>query len=70
MSQPTQDSSEANAPIFGIDTSGKINVWNAKAASMLGFSREEIGKGQMGSALMGSLQITFLSTEGLFGYSR
>ena len=31
----------ANAPIFGIDTSGKINVWNVKAASTLGFSRDE-----------------------------
>eukprot|EP00425_Heterocapsa_triquetra_P039042 CAMPEP_0195078292 /NCGR_PEP_ID=MMETSP0448-20130528/20509_1 /TAXON_ID=66468 /ORGANISM="Heterocapsa triquestra, Strain CCMP 448" /LENGTH=437 /DNA_ID=CAMNT_0040111019 /DNA_START=40 /DNA_END=1350 /DNA_ORIENTATION=+ len=31
----------ANAPIFGIDTNGAINVWNKKAASMLGFSRSE-----------------------------
>ena len=29
-----------------------------------------LGKGQMGSALMGSLQISCFSTEGLFGYSR
>ena len=29
-----------------------------------------VGKGQMGSALMGSLQISCLSTEGPFGYSR
>ena len=28
-----------------------------------------LGKGQMGSALMGSLQISCLLTEGLFGYS-
>ena len=28
-----------------------------------------VGKGQMGSALMGSLQITCFWTEGLFGYS-
>ena len=28
------------------------------------------GKGQMGSALMGSLQISCFLTEGLFGYSR
>ena len=27
------------------------------------------GKGQMGSALMGSLQISCFLTEGLFGYS-
>ena len=29
-----------------------------------------VGKGQMGSALMGSLQILCFLTEGLFGYSR
>ena len=29
-----------------------------------------VGKRQMGSALMGSLQSSFLSTEGLLGYSR
>ena len=29
-----------------------------------------LGKGQMGSALMGSLQILCFLTEGLFGYSR
>ena len=28
------------------------------------------GKGQMRSALMGSLQISYVLTEGLFGYSR
>ena len=31
---------------------------------------EVLGKGQMGSALMGSLQISCFLTEGLFGYSR
>ena len=31
--------------------------------------QEPIGKGQMGSALMGPLQISCFSTEGLFGYS-
>ena len=30
----------------------------------------ELGKGQMGSALMGSLRISCLLTEGLFVYSR
>ena len=29
-----------------------------------------LGKGQMGSALMGSLQTSCFLTEGLFGYSR
>ena len=29
-----------------------------------------IGKGRMGSALMGSLQVSCFLTEGLFGYSR
>ena len=32
--------------------------------------REAFGKGQMGSALMGSLQISCFLTEGPFGYSR
>eukprot|EP00931_Biecheleriopsis_adriatica_P080431 TRINITY_DN5377_c0_g1_i2.p1 TRINITY_DN5377_c0_g1~~TRINITY_DN5377_c0_g1_i2.p1 ORF type:complete len:316 (-),score=87.70 TRINITY_DN5377_c0_g1_i2:701-1648(-) len=31
----------ANAPIFGIDTEGKVTEWNAKAASLLGCSKEE-----------------------------
>ena len=33
-------------------------------------SNNKVGKGQMGSALMGSLQISCSLTEGLFGYSR
>ncbi len=32
----------ANAPIFGIDTSGFVNEWNRKAAAITGFSREEV----------------------------
>lgn len=31
----------ANAPIFGIDTKGKVTEWNATAARLLGFSKEE-----------------------------
>lgn len=31
----------ANAPIFGIDTEGKVNEWNAKASHLLGFSKAE-----------------------------
>eukprot|EP00930_Biecheleria_cincta_P101742 TRINITY_DN933_c0_g2_i2.p1 TRINITY_DN933_c0_g2~~TRINITY_DN933_c0_g2_i2.p1 ORF type:complete len:2380 (-),score=509.92 TRINITY_DN933_c0_g2_i2:507-7646(-) len=31
----------ANAPIFGIDTFGKVTEWNAKASSLLGYSKEE-----------------------------
>eukprot|EP00928_Gymnodinium_smaydae_P004211 TRINITY_DN11461_c0_g1_i3.p1 TRINITY_DN11461_c0_g1~~TRINITY_DN11461_c0_g1_i3.p1 ORF type:complete len:1936 (+),score=506.74 TRINITY_DN11461_c0_g1_i3:44-5809(+) len=31
----------ANAPIFGIDTDGKVTEWNAKASSLLGFSKED-----------------------------
>eukprot|EP00927_Polykrikos_kofoidii_P021766 TRINITY_DN20509_c0_g3_i1.p1 TRINITY_DN20509_c0_g3~~TRINITY_DN20509_c0_g3_i1.p1 ORF type:complete len:2664 (-),score=619.28 TRINITY_DN20509_c0_g3_i1:88-7101(-) len=31
----------ANAPIFGIDTFGKITEWNAKASNLLGHSKEE-----------------------------
>ena len=31
----------ANAPIFGIDTFGKITEWNAKASSLLGSNKDE-----------------------------
>jgi len=31
----------ANAPIFGIDNEGRVTEWNAKASSLLGFSKEE-----------------------------
>jgi len=35
----------ANAPIFGIDTEGKVTEWNAKASSLLGYSKlEALGK--------------------------
>ncbi len=32
----------ANAPIFGIDTKGKINEWNQKAAEITGFHADEV----------------------------
>jgi PAS domain S-box-containing protein len=32
----------ANAPIFGIDGNGCVNEWNNKAASITGFSRDEV----------------------------
>ena len=32
----------ANAPIFGIDAQGRVNVWNDKAAEITGFSRDEV----------------------------
>jgi PAS domain S-box-containing protein len=32
----------ANAPIFGIDANGNVNVWNKKAASITGFDIEEV----------------------------
>lgn len=35
----------ANAPIFGIDVKGNINIWNKKTAELTGYSREEaLGK--------------------------
>ena len=35
----------ANAPIFGIDAQGLVNVWNTKTAEITGFSRDEaLGK--------------------------
>ena len=36
----------ANAPIFGIDTNGKVTAWNAKASNLLGYSKDEaVGQG-------------------------
>jgi len=32
----------ANAPIFGIDTEGKINEWNQQTAKITGFSKEDV----------------------------
>ncbi len=32
----------ANTPIFGIDTKGRINEWNLKAASITGFTKDEV----------------------------
>ena len=32
----------ANAPIFGIDTQGRINEWNQKIGRMTGFSKDEV----------------------------
>ena len=32
----------ANAPIFGIDTRGLVDVWNKMAAQITGYSTEEV----------------------------
>ncbi|OQS02902.1 hybrid signal transduction histidine kinase [Thraustotheca clavata] len=32
----------ANAPIFGVDTHGKINIWNKKAAEITQYAPEEV----------------------------
>ena len=32
----------ANAPIFGIDSDGKVNEWNRKMSAITGFSKEEV----------------------------
>ncbi|CEG36971.1 hybrid signal transduction histidine [Plasmopara halstedii] len=32
---------KANAPIFGVDAEGKINIWNHKTAEMTQYSKEE-----------------------------
>eukprot|EP00521_Asterionellopsis_glacialis_P014393 CAMPEP_0195306064 /NCGR_PEP_ID=MMETSP0707-20130614/37010_1 /TAXON_ID=33640 /ORGANISM="Asterionellopsis glacialis, Strain CCMP134" /LENGTH=700 /DNA_ID=CAMNT_0040370273 /DNA_START=318 /DNA_END=2416 /DNA_ORIENTATION=- len=32
----------ANAPIFGVDTHGKVNVWNQCAMRLVGYSTEEV----------------------------
>jgi PAS domain-containing protein len=31
----------ANAPIFGVDTQGRVNVWNQCAMRLVGYSNEE-----------------------------
>jgi PAS domain S-box-containing protein len=32
----------ASAPIFGVDTSGRVNVWNKSANRLIGYSTEEV----------------------------
>jgi PAS domain-containing protein len=32
----------ANAPIFGVDAAGKVNVWNKCARSLVGYTPEEV----------------------------
>ena len=32
----------ANAPIFGVDTLGKVTIWNKNAAKLVGYSSEEV----------------------------
>ena len=32
----------ANAPIFGVDTLGRVNVWNTCAMRLIGYSTEEV----------------------------
>ena len=38
----TQLIDTANAPIFGIDTQGRVNEWNQTAERITGFSKEEV----------------------------
>jgi PAS domain S-box-containing protein len=38
----------ASAPIFGVDTSGRVNVWNKSASRLIGYSTEEV----MGQSLV------------------
>ncbi|KAI9912788.1 hypothetical protein PsorP6_005270 [Peronosclerospora sorghi] len=43
---------KANAPIFGVDSQGLINIWNHKTAEMTQFSKEEaVGKDLMSWAI-------------------
>lgn len=32
----------ANAPIFGVDTYGRVNIWNQCAIQLVGYSTEEV----------------------------
>ena len=38
----TQFIDAANAPIFGIDSNGKVNVWNQNAESITGYDKREV----------------------------
>jgi len=32
----------ANAPIFGVDTLGRVTIWNKNAHKLVGYSSEEV----------------------------
>lgn len=32
----------ANAPIFGVDIKGNVNIWNRKTVELTGYSKEEV----------------------------
>ncbi|ETP21336.1 hypothetical protein F441_05116, partial [Phytophthora nicotianae CJ01A1] len=32
----------ANAPIFGVDTDGRVNIWNRKAADIMQYTNEDV----------------------------
>ncbi|RLN98606.1 hypothetical protein BBJ28_00008324 [Nothophytophthora sp. Chile5] len=43
---------KANAPIFGVDAKGLVNIWNRKTAEITQFSKEEVlGKDLLGSRI-------------------
>ena len=44
----------ANAPIFGVDTQGRVNVWNQCAMKLVGYSLDEV---------MGKVRTCLLSTS-------
>jgi len=39
----------ANAPIFGVDTQGRVNIWNKCARKLVGYTLDEV----MGQNLVG-----------------
>ena len=43
---PDQVIEQANAPILGVDTEGRINEWNRKAAQITGFEKTEVTAGR------------------------
>ena len=59
----------ATAPPLGLAAT-LVALFNVVYPVALLVSFMVTGKGQMGSALMGSLQISYLLAEGLLGYSR
>ena len=65
---PEEKEKTAEAPDAA--AAGKPKEAEKREAKEMAKKEAPLGKGQMGSALMGPLQISCFLTEGLFGYSR
>ena len=52
----------ANAPIFGVDTFGRVNVWNKCASRLIGYSADEV----MGRSLVQDFITELMISKQLF----